>query len=331
MELEFESAEEDSSSDEEVFLGVVRGGDWRLVLLSLHEFAADSAAVLVADLVHLDGVVTAVEGNDEFAVLVIGLGGNELAVESEDVHVLLEHLLHVELGSLWLEGNNATHGVFLGSVAHVWLNSLVLHLRSRLAELERNLCDSFVLLVPSLGVVVTVVDKALTSINVNFLTASQVEWSVVFFGSEGHAWAVSENGCFGEHLLLKEHWEGESATVLGVDLLDFDLLVGQEVVETVVLLAAIVTVVVPEDSEGKNVAVVVEEALQVLVGATTLQLDLVVVLELSKIGRVLLHVDHGTRVDEGIVWEALWGSDITSFVGEVGLCEFVAVDDSEYS
>ena len=125
--------------------------------------------------------------------------------------------------------------------------------------------------------------------------------------------------------------EGESTAVLGVDLLDFDLLVGQEVVETVVLLAAIVTVVVPEDSEGKNVAVVVEEALQVLVGATALQLDLVVVLELSKIGRVLLHVDHGTRVHEGIVWEALWGSDITSFVGEVGLREFVAVDDSEYS
>lgn len=37
------------------------------------------------------------------------------------------------------------------------------------------------------------------------------------------------------------------------------------------------------------------------VGATTLEHDLNVVLVLSQIGRVLLHVDHGTSLNERIV------------------------------
>ena len=74
--------------------------------LALHELATNTAGVLVANLVHLDGVVTAVEGDDELTVLIIGLSGDELGVEAEDVHILLEHLLHVDLRGLLLEGND---------------------------------------------------------------------------------------------------------------------------------------------------------------------------------------------------------------------------------
>lgn len=79
------------------------------MLLSLHEFATDSATVLIADFVHLDGVITAVEGNDEFAVLVIRFCGYEFAIESEDVHVLFEHFLHVKFRGFWLKGDHTTH------------------------------------------------------------------------------------------------------------------------------------------------------------------------------------------------------------------------------
>jgi len=125
--LEFESSKENSSSDEEVFLLVVGLGNWVLVLLALHELATNAAAVLVAHLIHLDGVVTAVERDDEGSALIIGLGGDELSVESQDVHVLFEHLLHVELGLLWLQRDDAAHGVLFSSVAHVRWRWLVLN------------------------------------------------------------------------------------------------------------------------------------------------------------------------------------------------------------
>jgi len=73
------------------------------VVLAIHELATDAAAVLIADLVDQDRVVAAEEGDDELTVLVIRLSRDELAVEAENVHVLLEHLLHVSLGGLRLQ------------------------------------------------------------------------------------------------------------------------------------------------------------------------------------------------------------------------------------
>jgi len=72
------------------------------VLLALHELTTNATRVLVADLVDLDGVVTAVEGDDETTRLIIRLGGDELRLESQNVHILLEHLFHVDLRRLGL-------------------------------------------------------------------------------------------------------------------------------------------------------------------------------------------------------------------------------------
>jgi hypothetical protein len=74
------------------------------MLLSFHEFASDSSGVLVANLIDLDSVITAIEGDNEFSAFIIGFGGNEISLESENVHVLFKHFLHVKLGWLWLEG-----------------------------------------------------------------------------------------------------------------------------------------------------------------------------------------------------------------------------------
>jgi hypothetical protein len=66
-ELEFEPAEEDGVTEQEVTLNVVVGADGVTVLLALHELTANATRVLIANFVNLDSVVSAVEGNDESA------------------------------------------------------------------------------------------------------------------------------------------------------------------------------------------------------------------------------------------------------------------------
>jgi hypothetical protein len=77
-ELELEATEEDGVTEEEVTLNVVVSADGVTVLLALHELTANATRVLVANLIHLDGVVTAVEGNNESARLIIRLSRDEL-------------------------------------------------------------------------------------------------------------------------------------------------------------------------------------------------------------------------------------------------------------
>ena len=72
-------------------------------MLAIHELATNASAVLIADLVDQDSVIAAEERDDELAVLVIGLSRDELAVETKNMHVLLEHLLHVDPGGLRLQ------------------------------------------------------------------------------------------------------------------------------------------------------------------------------------------------------------------------------------
>jgi len=328
-ELELESAEENGSSDQEVLLFVVGLGDGRLVLLSLHELAANTAAVLIAHFVHLDGVVTAVEGDDETTVLIIGLGGDELRVETKDVHVLLEHFLHVELGDLRLEGDNASHGVLLGTVTVIFGHGLVLNRRGGLAEGNGDLGLAEVVLVPLLGVVVAIVDEAVSSEDSNLVTTFDVSRLVVFFSAHGHAGAVSEDGSLGELLSLQEHREGEATGVGGVDLLNFDGAIAEEVVQSVVLVTTVVAAVLPQNREGEHLAVVVEEALQVFVGTATLELNFDVVLEFSQIWRILLHVDHSTGLSEGVIGVSFGVTKVVSLVGVEGASEVVAIDNTE--
>jgi len=105
-EHKFEAGKIASATDHEVALSVVLSGHGVLLLLALNEGSSNAARVLIAHLVDVDGVVTAVERDDESARLIIGLGGYQASVETQNVHVLLEHLLHVILGGLGLEGNN---------------------------------------------------------------------------------------------------------------------------------------------------------------------------------------------------------------------------------
>ena len=100
---ELEAHKEHYVADQEVLFSVVLAIHWVRLLLSLHETAANSAGVLVANLVDLDCVVSAVEADDEASGFVVGLGADEGSLESQRVHILFEHLLHVCLRGLAVE------------------------------------------------------------------------------------------------------------------------------------------------------------------------------------------------------------------------------------
>lgn len=116
-----------------------------------------------------------------------------------------------------------------------------------------------------------------------------------------------------------------------VDLLDLDRGVGKEIVKAVVLIATVVTAVLPHDSEGEHLSVVVEEALQVFVGTATLEHDLDVVLVLGEIWGVLFHVDHRAGVHEGIIWEGLRCVQNDALVGIETAGELITIHDAEDS
>jgi hypothetical protein len=101
-ELELEATQEDGVSKKEISLIVVVVTNGICVLLALHELSANAAWVLVTNLVDLNSIVSAVERNNKAATLIIRLCGDEFWFKTQDVHVLLEHLFHVNLGRFWL-------------------------------------------------------------------------------------------------------------------------------------------------------------------------------------------------------------------------------------
>lgn len=96
---------------------------------------------------------------------------------------------------------------------------------SSFLELHWLLVNAQNLIVEGLGEVITVVDLADSSVDVEVLSAQEVVWSVEFFLSKGHAWAVGHDWGLGKLLSLKEHWEWESSSVGLVNFLDLDAVV----------------------------------------------------------------------------------------------------------
>jgi len=331
QKLELESTEEASAANQEILLGVVGLSDGAEMLLALHEFTSDSSGVLVADFVNLDGVITAEEGDNELSGFIIRLSGDQLGVEAEDVHVLLEHLLHVNLGGLSSQMEDTVHGVFLGTVAGVRGDSLVDKVGTGFAESNGVLGHVQVASVPLLGEIIGVVNEAVTAVNGERHTALEVLRQVIFFSSERHSGAVSENGRLSESLSLEEHGEGVASTVLDSDLLDLKRVVGEEVVQSVVLVTTIVSLIFPEDGEREHLSVVLEERVEVSVGTATTKSDFVVVLHLSLIWRILFEVNHFAGLLVRIIGKGLRVSEVDALVGVEGLGEIVTVVYAEHS
>jgi hypothetical protein len=140
---------------------------------------------------------------------------------------------------------------------------------------------------------------------------------------------VGEDGSHSELLTSKEHWEGVLAVVGLDDFLDLNGVVGEEVVATVVFVTTIVTVVLPHNGEGEDLAVIIEERLEVLVGTTTFKHHFDVVLVFSQIWGVLLHVDHGAGVHKRIIGKTFTAAKSDTLVSVEGAGELVAVNNAE--
>lgn len=95
------------------------------------------------------------------------------------------------------------------------------------------------------------------------------------------------------------------------------------------LVTTIVASVFPKNVEGENLAVILYEAVEILVGTATLKHDLDIVLVLSKIRRVLLHGDHCSSPRERIFWIALRAVKSDTLVGVESTSKVVGIDNTE--
>jgi len=161
-------------ANNEVLFLVVSVSHWVGLLLSLHETSTNSSGIFVADFINLNGVISAVEGNDESSSLIIWLCGDQDSLEPEDVHVLLEHFLHVNLWGLRFERENRSKRILWGSITVVSWETLISNVWSCLGELKRLLLNSHVLSVPLFSEIIAVIDKALSSIDDQFVSAEQI-------------------------------------------------------------------------------------------------------------------------------------------------------------
>jgi hypothetical protein len=126
------------------------------LLLSLHKSASNSTWVFVTYFVHLDCIVSAVEWNNKSSGLIIRLGTDERRLETKNVHVLFEHLLHVCLGRLRLQMIYWSKGVFGSSETVVGGNLCVSYGGSGFSELYWFLFNTHILSVPCFGEGITI-------------------------------------------------------------------------------------------------------------------------------------------------------------------------------
>jgi len=208
-------------------------------------------------------------------------------------------------------------------------DSLVDEVGCGLLELLGDLVNAQVLGVPGLGEVVTGVDQAGAAVNDEFVSALEVGRRIVVFLTEGHAGAMGQNRRLCESLTLEEHGESVLSGVLLGDLLDLDRVVRQEEVEGVELVTAIVGNVLPVDREGEDLAVVLEERVEVAVVTATSELDLVIVLEPFRVWGVLLVVDHVAGRLVGVFGQCFSSSEELAFGVEELAGEGVTVVDAE--
>jgi hypothetical protein len=86
---------------------------------------------------------------------------------------------------------------------------------------------------------------------------------------------------------------------------------------------------VPQDSERKNAAIIVEEGFEIFVRATTLEHNFHVVFDFSLIWRGLLHIDHRAGVDERVFGEGLSRGQSDSFVVVEATSELISFNNAE--
>ena len=107
---------------------------------------------------------------------------------------------------------------------------MISHIGTSLGQFNWLLLNCHVCSVPILGEFIAIIDEAVSSVHFDAVSALKIRWAVVRFVFEAHSRAMGENWRFGKPLLLEEHREWVKTGVLSIDLLDFDLSIGEVVV-----------------------------------------------------------------------------------------------------
>lgn len=168
-----------------------------LVLLSFEELTTPDAGVLVGVLVDLDCIVSAEEGDDEFSALLVLVLGDESRLETHDVLVVGEELGHVLLGRLGLETEDAAQRIFGSSVAIEGRNLMLDGSFLALLDLNRHEFNTQLVSVVSFGEVISIIDNAVPSEDVDMLADGKILRRVEFFLLETHSRVDSVDGLLG--------------------------------------------------------------------------------------------------------------------------------------
>lgn len=181
------------------------------VLRPSHDLAAQHSLVLLRHLIHLNGVVTAEEGQDEVPMYVILIGRNQLALKSEDYHIFVEHLDEVLLGGLGLEVLAGGHRVFVCTESAA-LGSGVLELDCHLL-LQNDGIHSVVvvLLPPKVGEGITIDQEEVLGVDQDGLSETQVSGLLLLFSLEGGAWIMGADYLPRQFLSLEQEGVGIDA------------------------------------------------------------------------------------------------------------------------
>lgn len=89
-------------TDLEIGVNEVSSICFGLLFLALKEFSSPNAWVFIGALINLDGIITAVERNNEFTIVFILVLRNKSGFKSQNVLIISEKLSHIFLWRFWL-------------------------------------------------------------------------------------------------------------------------------------------------------------------------------------------------------------------------------------
>lgn len=125
LDLEVELVEVNCLANKKVLLGIVFSCCFILMLLSLHEFTSYSSRIFITYFIDHYSVISTKERESKYSILIIRFRRNKLALESKYVNIVLEHFLHINWRSFWLQTLNILKSILFSSYSIMWRNLMI--------------------------------------------------------------------------------------------------------------------------------------------------------------------------------------------------------------
>lgn len=199
--------------------------------------------------VDLNSIITAEEAENELSIIVFVILAQEASLKPQDELVLVEHLIQILLGGLWLKHVAVLERILEGSISIVrgyWVIELVC---CPLGQFNGLLSYSELLLEVSLGESITIEDEAVLVVDLDSLSANKFPGGVVLFLPESHTWVMGKERLFRDLASAQKVRVGISSRILFSDFFNLDGVISQEVVHFVEVDTSAKSSIVPHDIE----------------------------------------------------------------------------------